>query len=52
MDGRERILAIRLMEMIQKDPAYAQTLGVEANMKKQCTSSMQAYLHAEGLTEL
>ena len=52
MDGRARILAIRLMEMIQKDPAYAQTLGLEADMKEQCTCSMSVYLHAEGLTEL
>lgn len=34
MDVRTRILAIRLMELIQKDPAYAQLLGITADMKK------------------
>lgn len=28
MEARARILAIRLMEMIQKDPGYAQSLGI------------------------
>lgn len=30
MSTKERILAIRLMEKIRSNPAYAKTLGVEA----------------------
>lgn len=33
MDARSRILALRLMEMIGKDPVYAQSLGIEAAWK-------------------
>ena len=51
MDARARILAIHLMETIQKDPDYAQALGIEAGMKKQLACSVNAYLHAEGLTD-
>ena len=29
MSARERILAIRLMEKLRKNPAYAQALGIE-----------------------
>ena len=32
MTVRERILAIQLMEMIKKDPQYAEKIGVEAKM--------------------
>lgn len=49
--SRARILAIHLMEPIQKDPDYAQALGIEAGMKKQLACSINAYLHAEGLTD-
>ena len=52
MDARTRILAIRLMETIRKNPAYAQSLGIEVGLKKQPECSMNSYLHAEGLTEL
>ena len=34
MDTRERILMIRLEEVIRKDPVYARALGIEAGMKK------------------
>lgn len=34
MDTKERLLAIRLMENLRKNPAYAQTLGVQVTMKK------------------
>ncbi|MBQ1170364.1 MAG: hypothetical protein IIX49_05985 [Oscillospiraceae bacterium] len=30
MTARERILIIRLMEKLEKHPAYAKTLGIEA----------------------
>ena len=30
MRARERILMIRLMEKLEKHPAYAKTLGIEA----------------------
>lgn len=33
MDARVRILALRLMEMIRNDPAYAQSLGIKADLK-------------------
>lgn len=52
MDARTRILTIRLMELLRKDPAYAKTLGIEAGMNERLTGSIQAYLRAEGLTEL
>lgn len=52
MDARTRILTIRLMEAMGKDPGYAQSIGMEAELKKRLTSSMNSYLHAEGLTEL
>ena len=29
MDPKTRLLAIRLMEYLRKNPAYAQTLGVQ-----------------------
>ena len=32
MTVQERILAIRLMEMIKKDPQYAGQIGVEEKM--------------------
>lgn len=50
MEARERILAIRLMERIQKNSDYAQSLGITADLKK--TACMSHDLHAEGLTEL
>ena len=31
MNTRERILMIRLMKKLEKNPAYAKTLGVEAS---------------------
>ena len=34
MDVKTRILTIRLMETIQRDPVYAQSLGIETRMKK------------------
>ncbi len=34
METKIRIRTIRLMEMLQKNPAYAQTLGVEAALTK------------------
>ena len=34
MDTRARILAIRLMESIRKDPVYALSLGIEVGMNK------------------
>ena len=34
MDARTRILTIRLMETIRSNPMYAQSLGIEAGMKK------------------
>lgn len=34
MDVKTRILAIRLMETMQKDSKYAQMLGIEAALKK------------------
>lgn len=41
MDARARILAIRLMETVRKDPEYARSLGIEAalyNKKDRRTS--------------
>lgn len=35
MDTRTRILAIHLMKTIQKDVAYAQSLGIEVGLKRQ-----------------
>lgn len=34
MDAKARIMAIRLMENLRKNPAYARTLGVQVTMKK------------------
>ena len=34
MDAKARILAIHLMETIQKDPRYAKSLGIEAALKR------------------
>lgn len=34
MEAKIRIRTIRLMEMLQKKPAYAQILGVEATLTK------------------
>ncbi len=34
MDAKARILAIHLMETLRKDPVYAQSLGVEVDLKK------------------
>lgn len=33
MDARTRISALRLMEMIRKEPVYAQSLGIEVDFK-------------------
>lgn len=33
MDAKARILALRLMEMIRKEPVYAQSLGIEVDFK-------------------
>ena len=52
MDARVRILAIRLMETIRKDPVYARSLGIEVGVKKRFECSMNSYLQAEGVTEL
>ncbi len=32
MDTKARILAIRLMEMVQKNPVYAKSLGIVVNV--------------------
>ena len=34
MTAKERILAIRLMEKLEKHPAYAETLGIKAGAAK------------------
>lgn len=34
MDVRSRIQAIRLMDMLQRNPAYAKALGIEIIMQK------------------
>lgn len=34
MGVRARILTIRLMKTLQKDPGYAQRLGIQIRMKK------------------
>lgn len=34
MDPKTRLLAIRLMENLRKNPAYAQTLGVQVTLKR------------------
>jgi hypothetical protein len=34
MDARRRIQAIRLMDMLQRNPAYAKALGIEIIMQK------------------
>lgn len=39
MTARERILALRLMEKMEKDPGYVQKLGVSAAIK---TADMNA----------
>ena len=33
MDAKRRIQAIRLMDMLQRNPAYAQALGIEIVMQ-------------------
>lgn len=32
MSGKERILALRLMEKLERDPAYANRIGVRVSM--------------------
>ena len=39
MDARARILAIRLMELIEKDPVYAQSLGIKADLQSTSMSN-------------
>ena len=34
MDAKARILAIHLMENLRRNPAYAQTLGVQVTLKR------------------
>lgn len=34
MDAKVRLLAIRLMENLRRNPAYAQILGVQVTMKR------------------
>lgn len=51
MDTRARIMVIRLMDTIRKDPAYARSLGIEVGMKKQPACLMGPCPHAEGFTE-
>jgi hypothetical protein len=34
MDARTRMLVIRLMETICRNPVYAQSLGIDVEMKK------------------
>lgn len=51
MDARARIMVIRLMDTIRKDPAYARSLGIEVGMKKQPACLMGSCPHAEGFTE-
>lgn len=34
MDPKRRIQAIRLMDMLQRNPAYAKALGIEIIMQK------------------
>ena len=52
MDTKVRILALRLMERLRNDPAYAQSLGVEAALKKRLPPSIHSHLQTEGLTVL
>ena len=39
MGAKERIAAIRLLEYLEKHPAYAAALGVEGSMKKSESSA-------------
>lgn len=39
MSARERILTIRLLEKIRRDPAYAEALGIMAVQKPFCPQS-------------
>ncbi len=34
MDAKRRIQAIRLMDMLQRNPAYAKALGIEIILQK------------------
>lgn len=34
MDTKTRLLAIHLMENLRRNPAYAQTLGVQVTLKR------------------
>lgn len=34
MDAKRRIQAIRLMDILQRNPAYAKALGIEIIMQK------------------
>ena len=52
MDTKARILALRLMERLRNDPAYAQSLGVEAARENRVAPSIHAHLQTEGLTVL
>ncbi len=52
MDTKARILALRLMERLRNDPAYVQSLGVEAALKKRLPPSIHSHLQTEGLTVL
>ena len=39
MDPKTRLLAIRLMENLRKNPAYAQTLGVQVTFRRRLRAS-------------
>ena len=42
MNVKERIKAIRLMEKLQLNPAYAKTLGIAANLEKKQHNDKEA----------
>lgn len=51
MDPKTRLLAIRLMEYLRKNPAYAQTLGVQVTLKRSAPIPIWRRLRASLLGE-
>ena len=51
MGTKARIQAIRLMEMLQKDPVYGWSLGIQVDMKEQLPCLTGPELPAEICTE-
>lgn len=52
MDAKTRIMSIYLMDMLQKNPCYMETLGIEAVMERTSPKAEKSYIRpVGGLTE-